>query len=91
MDDKKGPNLAKWKEYRCALMEGNEEIGTQYTQYKHEGNNINSRDIYEYLKKSGLFNVDLTVEINNVNIKNSNPLEITGFRVEAGKLIIDVI
>lgn len=83
----KSPNLAKWKEYRCNLITED----TEFSRYKHSGDFIGTRDIYDYLQENGLFNKDFKVEIHDVEEPERAPTEITGFRFEGMKLIIEVI
>ncbi len=90
MDKRSGPDLKTWKEYRYNLLTED----TDFSRFKHEGDYITTRDVYDYLQENGLFNKDFKVKVVDIE-KVFEPGEdaekrIVGFKMKGLDFIIEV-
>lgn len=86
IEPKAGPNMNKWKDYR---------ITEDVEKYKHSGEYISSRDLYDKIQELNAFNRDLKIEVVDIE-KVWDPegaeatTEVVGIKIENGKLVIEV-
>lgn len=90
MNKKNGPDLKTWKEYRYNLLTED----TDFSRFKHEGDYISTRDIYDYLQENKLFNKDLKIKVVDIE-KIFEPGEdaekkIVGFKMDGPTFVIEI-
>ncbi len=89
---KKFFDIRKWRGNNSYLINecncSDEKLPVEEEKYKHEGDFISTRDIYDYIQDKGLFNKDFKVQIDTGG-QIEHPVTISGFRIENGKFIIE--
>ena len=90
MKKKTGPDMGKWKDYRRNLLSEDVE------KYKHPGDYVSSRDIYEKIQEFGGFNRDFPVEVVDIEKvwepdEGAGTYSITDIKLKNGKLVIEII